>query len=445
MTLRSKLVARSWMLAWAPAVLGLSLTACSGDDYGDQGSTGGTTTGTMSTGTGGGGQGGQGGGGQGGQGGGAGLTLDAILDALRADRDGAMRTYSAQVGWPIELPEGHLFVSTDPALTLVAGDHDGWSGTAMTADQGFHWLVLPSAAPGGHYKFTDLTTWAADPWSRSYTYDNFGEMSLIAPSEAHLDRYFEIGDAQVDPRTLRVWVPEGPIDRVLYAHDGQNLYNPAAPFGYWNLQTSALPGMLIVGIDNTPARMDEYTHVQDDIGDPGAPNILGGKGDAYADFLEGTVRPLIKERYGEPGPLGLMGSSLGGLISLHVADRYPGTYAFAASLSGTMGWGSIGPTTHNETMIERYATHTATAAVVYLDSGGVVEACVDTDGDGIDDDNPGANDNYCETLQMRDTLIAAGVYEEGTTLHYWHELGAEHNEGAWAARVFRPLEIFAGL
>ncbi len=452
MTFRSKLIARRWMLAWAPAVLALALSTCSGDDPVDPSSTA-ATTGTQSTGTGGGGQGGNGGGGGGGDGGGSqaceggdsGLTLDPILAALRANPDEAMLTYAAQAGWPIALPEGYLFVSTDPALTLLAGDHDGWTGTPMTADQGFHWLVLPSAVPGGHYKFTDLTTWAADRWSRSYTYDEFGEMSLIAPCEAHLDRHFEIGDAQMAPRTVRVWVPEGPVERVLYAHDGQNLYDPGAPFGYWNLQASALPGVLIVGIDNTPARMDEYTHVEDDIGEPGDPTILGGKGDAYADFLEGTVRPLIQQRYGEPGPLGLMGSSLGGLISLHVADRYPGTYAFAASLSGTMGWGSIGAATHNETMIERYATHTAPAAVVYLDSGGVVEACVDSDGDGIEDDNPGDNDNYCETLQMRDTLIAAGAYEEGTTLHYWHELGAGHNEAAWSARVFRPLEIFAGL
>ena len=84
--------------------------------------------------------------------------------------------------------------------------------------------------------------------------------------------------------------------------------------------------------------MDEYTHVPDSLDG----ELYGGQGDAYAAFLEGTVRPLAAATWGEPATVGVLGSSLGGLISFHVADRAPGEYAFAASLSGTMGWGSIG-------------------------------------------------------------------------------------------------------
>ena len=75
--------------------------------------------------------------------------------------------------------------------------------------------------------------------------------------------------------------------------------------------------MLLVGIDNTGDRMDEYTHVNDVIDG----QSIGGKGDAYADLFKNTVRPLIKKQYGEPGPVGLLGSSLGGLISFHIADH----------------------------------------------------------------------------------------------------------------------------
>jgi hypothetical protein len=110
-------------------------------------------------------------------------------------------------------------------------------------------------------------------------------------------------------------------------------------------------------------------------------------------------------------------------------------------MSGTLGWGSIGPHT-GERMIERYADAGLLGFAVSIASGGG-GPCADTDADGIQDDGTGT-DNYCETLQMRDTLDAAG-YVFDTDLFHWHEPGAQHNEAAWGARVFRPLQIFAGL
>ncbi len=220
-------------------------------------------------------------------------------------------------------------------LDLLAGDHDSWQGTPMKADAGFLWVVIKVSADE-HYKFTDKTTYKADPWARSYEYDTNGEISLVLPSKAHLDRWLGVGDAAMAKRTLRVWVPSEPIKHELYVHDGQNLFDPEAIWGGWHLQDTVPPGMLLVGIDNTNDRMDEYTHVPDLI----SGQSLGGKGDAYAAFLKGTVRPLIQKHYGEPGPVGVLGSSLGGLISFHIADHDPGEYAFAGSLSGTMGWGA---------------------------------------------------------------------------------------------------------
>ena len=45
----------------------------------------------------------------------------------------------------------------------------------------------------------------------------------------------------------------------------------------------------LVGIDSGPTRFDDYTHVPDDIGD----GPIGGGGDAYADYLDAVVRPLV--------------------------------------------------------------------------------------------------------------------------------------------------------
>ena len=369
----------------------------------------------------------------------AGLSrLDQVLAALRADPQQGMRLYSVDDGWPLQVAGGYLFVSTDPALTRVAGDHDGWAGTAMHQDAGFSWVVL-AVPKGDHYKFTDGTTYKADPWSRSYSYDTNGEMSLVLPAPPHLDRYFQIGDAAMQARTVRVYVPAPPVTHELYAEDGQNLFDPAAPWGGWKLEDSLPPGMLVIGIDNTPARMDEYTQVPDVI----SGQTVGGQADAYADFLESTLRPLIRKHYGEPGPVGLMGSSLGGLVSLEIAYRYPKQFRFAASLSGTVGWGSIDPATHNQTIIERYRDAGHQAPVLYVDSGGS-GSCVDSDGDGIFDDDPNASDNYCENQQMHATLLSVG-YTDGQDVFYYWQSGAQHNEAAWAARVYRPLQVFAGL
>jgi hypothetical protein len=330
-------------------------------------------------------------------------------------------------------------VSTDPSLTLLAGDHDGWSGTQMHVDQGFNWLVL-DPPDDEHYKFTDLSTWTDDLWSRQFTYDDNGEMSLVKAAGAHLDRYFGVGDANMEPRTVRVWIPASPVTHELYVEDGQNLFDPSAIWGGWHLQDSAPDGMLIVGIDNTPARMDEYTQSVDVI----EGQSMGGQADAYADFLQDTVRPLVRANYGEPGPVGQMGSSLGGLVALVVAQRYPNDYAFAASLSGTFGWGSIGDGVHDQTAMQLFASGSKPPFVVYVDSGGGGDTCADADGDGVDDDDPNDADNYCETLQMKSTLVSLG-YVEGQDLYSWYEPGAEHDEQAWAARVFRPLDLFAGL
>jgi hypothetical protein len=423
---------------FAAGVLSFALGACgSGDPLGTGGhpaGTGGGATSTTASSS-------SSGAGTGGTGGAAPDTLEQILAELRADTSAAVAAHAASTGWPVPVDGGYLFVCTDPSLTKVAGDHDGWAGTPLKPDMGFSWVVI-QVMKDDHYKFTDGTKYSADPWSRSYDYDQYGEISIALPASAHLDRFFAVGDQNLGPRTVRVWVPNGPVGRVLYVHDGQNLFDPDGPWGGWHLQDTAPDGMLLVGIDNTPARMDEYTHVQDDIDDSG--NFVGGKGDEYADLLQNTVRPLIKKHYGEPGPVGVMGSSLGGLISLEIAYRYPNDYAFAASLSGTMGWGSIGTGVHNQTMIQRYQQKGHQMPVLYVDSGGYGTTCADSDGDGTNDDDPNSGDNYCENVQMYDVLKALG-YTDQKDLFYWYEPQAEHNEAAWAARVFRPLGIFAAL
>jgi predicted alpha/beta superfamily hydrolase len=427
---------------WAITIsASVHLVGCGSDELSLAGS---TSLGSSSSSSGAGGDGGQGGS----------SAIAEIIAELSMDLQGTIEKYAAKDGWPMPIEDGYLFVSADPDMTFVAGDHDNWVGTPMKLEGNFRWAHL-KVAYGTRYKFTNKTLWTPDPWARSYTYDPNGEMSLVHPVAAHLDRYFAVGDAQMPPRNVNVWVPLEKPTHVLYMHDGQNLFDPAAPYGGWALQESVPPAMMLVGIHNTgQGRMSEYTHVTDtiDANGDGVGDVLGGNGDAYADFVNGTIRQLIGDHYGEPPKVGTMGSSLGGLISLHIADRFPGQYVYAASLSGSLGWGRIGPTSKNETIIERYKAHGHRSTVIYIDAGGgdaslsqqANEAvCVDNDGDGIEDDNH-LVDNSCENAQMRDTLLNLGYQLDVDAVHWW-EAGAPHNEAAWRARAFRPLGIFGKL
>jgi hypothetical protein len=241
---------------------------------------------------------------------------------------------------------------------------------------------------------------------------------------------------------VRALVPAGAITHVLYAHDGQNLFHPddQTMFGSWHIEQSVPPGVLVIGIDNTGARMDEYTHVADWI-----PDAVGGRADDYARLVEEEVRPLVRRWYGEPGPVGVMGSSLGGLVSLYMADRNPAAWDFVASLSGTLGWGSIGEngSDGDDTILDLWRGAGHRSLVVYLDSGGDGAVCADSDGDGVEDDVDGG-DNYCETAQMHALLLDEG-YQEGADLFYVFDDGAAHNEPAWAGRVGAILSRFAAL
>jgi len=378
--------------------------------------------------------------------------LDTVLAALRSDRDGAMQAYSEGAfrtgetggGWPVQVTGGWLFVDTESTGNL-AGTFNDWTAEPMTADDGFSYLVH-TADRGDGYKFTDgFDDWHADEWARALTWDDNGEMSLLHPEGAHLEHLFGVSGQGLDARDIHAWVPEGSADRVLYAEDGQNLFDPNAMWGGWRLDDAladaGADSTLVIGVFNTADRMEEYTHVEDTLyGD-----VYGGWGDAYADFLHDDVAALTEETYfsdsGAPAVTGLLGSSLGGLISFHVADRYPGEFTFAASMSGTMGWGSI--ELHNETIIERYAAHGHQSTVLYLDSGGSGD-CVDSDDDGVMDDDLEAGDNYCENIQLRDTLESVGYQYEVDLFHWW-EPDATHDEASWAARVALPLQLFDAL
>lgn len=363
--------------------------------------------------------------------------------AGEVDAQEAMATIAGRGGLPVATAGGGFLFAClcGPGNWNLVGDHNAWADAPMAMSGPLWWAEAEVPAPDGSlYKFREAgdDLYIADPLGRRYGFDDNGRYTLVRASAPHLERWFAFAADGLSPRDLQVYVPAGGVfTHALYAHDGQNLFDPGAFFGGWQLEKTMPPNMLLVGVDNTFARLDEYTHVPDIIdADP-----IGGQGEAYADFIDGVVRPRMEAAYGPAEVVGTMGSSLGGLIALVIADRFPDRYDMAISMSGTVGWGSIG--LHNETIIERYAAAGKRDFAIYVDSGSD-GTCGDADMDGIDDDDPQASDNYCENAQLNALLGDLG-WVEGEDLWYVHVPGALHNEAAWAARVDVPLAEFAAL
>ncbi|MFN7119854.1 MAG: alpha/beta hydrolase-fold protein [Saprospiraceae bacterium] len=146
-------------------------------------------------------------------------------------------------------------------------------------------------------------------------------------------------------RTRRVWIYLPPDYNtsnkrypVLYMHDGQNVFDAATSFsGEWKVDealnqlfTNGDQGIIVVAIDNGGAeRLNEYS--------PWVNNRYGGgQGDEYIKFIVETLKPNIDATYrtkADRDNTGIMGSSMGGLISLYAAIEYQNIFSKAGIFS----------------------------------------------------------------------------------------------------------------
>ncbi len=359
-------------------------------------------------------------------------------------------------GWPVRETARWLFVTRWTDAASWVGDGNGWDTSAHPVDTDAsgtlrYALVETDADPAGSkYKwFAPADTYRAPPDATAYGYDEFGEHGWVAPPTdvAYFERFPDLTTADLPaPRTVRARIPAGGADaaaRVLLLHDGQNVFDPEAPWGGWRVDdalTGDFAGVLAVAVDNAPDRMDAYTHTMDAVGG----STVGGAAGEYLALLEDEVLPFVRTRYGVAATgasLMVAGSSLGGLVSLFIGTERPALAGCIGAMSSTLGWGAFAAD-GSEALITRFTARPTYA--IYLDSGGsVTGSCGDGDGDGVFEDSDDS-DNYCTTIQLRDRLLDLGA-EIGTDLVHWHEPGAPHDEGAWRARVPRMLDACAAM
>ena len=139
-------------------------------------------------------------------------------------------------------------------------------------------------------------------------------------------------------RKRRIWIYLPPNYQeskerypVLYMHDGQNLFDESTAYaGEWRIdetlnKLSEKQGfeVIVVGIDNgQETRMNEYS--------PWDNSKFGiGEGEAYVQFIVNTLKPYIDDEFRtlpEKENTGIMGSSMGGLISHYAGLTYPDVF-----------------------------------------------------------------------------------------------------------------------
>ncbi len=238
-------------------------------------------------------------------------------------------------------------------------------------------------------------------------------------------------------RNLVVYLPpdyvRAPSRRypVLYMQDGQNLFDRATAFlgNEWHLDETAqtliaqgaIQSLIIVGVDNSPARVFEYTWQPDpSVGD-------GGGGRDYARMLTREIKPLIDRTFrtlADRRHTAIMGSSLGGLIAFFLGRYDPQVFGDVGMMSPSIWWDD------REVLSEVPAMPTNLR--IWLDMG-------TREGEGPQD----YLENLADARALEQAIERRG-YQLGPKLGYFEAPGAAHDESDWGARVYRPLEFFFG-
>lgn len=257
-----------------------------------------------------------------------------------------------------------------------------------------------------------------------------------------------------DTYNIDIWTPQGYGDDpahtypVIYMQDGQNLFDGAT---VWNGQewgvdeaitslsaAGIVTDAVVVGIHNNSTRAADYTPQKALTGDIDlqrrfmqAWGISDIRGDSYLDFLVNTVRPYVEEHYSvavNRDSISIMGSSMGGLISLYAICEYPEVFGSAGCLS-THWTGALDPAVTPDfataylSYLQRNLPDPSTHRI-YLDHG--------TEG----------LDAYYTSANASAVKIALDKgYAEGVNLVSFIADGADHNEACWRERIGRPLRM----
>lgn len=223
-------------------------------------------------------------------------------------------------------------------------------------------------------------------------------------------------------KTLTIYGEEGKqYTTVVYFHDDQNLWAPGEGFGgsSWQLlelgDTPFFKDILFVGIPNGgEERMDEYGPYLLD--EAYRSKVLehrkGGKGTLYIEDLVHTILPKIESEFTISSPSrALVGSSMGGLISLYAGLQYPEVFPLLGCFSNAF-WFSKDP------ILKKVIETKDLPERIYMSTG-----TAEAHGKITDNDYLNPNEEIFQALYGR-TNVLFEVVREGI-----------HNESVWSEKV----------
>ena len=261
-----------------------------------------------------------------------------------------------------------------------------------------------------------------------------------------LRRYAKFPSKFVEARNVDVWIPAGYSKNkkyaVLYMHDGQNLFNPKESYtgvdwGVDEAMTRLLSegkarGVIVVGIWNTPKRIPEYAPQK-------AYDLINRKGikqsslaraeeslsDKYLKFIVTELKPFIDKNYStrtDRDNTFIMGSSMGGLISLYAISEYPNVFGGAGCVSTHFPLSEGVMLEYMKKFLPSPKTHK-----IYFDYG-----------------TETLDASYEPFQKQADAIMKKKGYRQGKNWITRKFEGEEHSERSWRKRVHIPLEFLLG-
>jgi len=285
-----------------------------------------------------------------------------------------------------------------------------------------------------------------------FSASSFAVDNLPKVSSGSIQRIENFQSKFIAPRNVDVWLPEDYNSakkyNVVYMQDGQMLFDSTQT---WNkkewkvdevfsklIREKKIEECIVVGIWNNGAeRISEYfpnkifNQLDEKTKTKLSEKYCNGKlanGDNYLKFVVTELKPYVDKNFStkdDKDHTFMIGSSMGGLISIYAISEYPDIFGGVACLS-TAWLSQIEPNYEIPTATFEYLKHNLASPMghkIYMDYG------------------TGESDKTFEMTQSFVDLIAKGKgFTENNYMSKVYDK-AEHNEVAWSRRLNVPVEF----
>jgi len=322
-------------------------------------------------------------------------------------------------------------------------------------------------------EFAEAISWLLNkplPKERSQ-YAEYNEVKDAALASGTLLRIDAMASKYITPRPVDIWLPYNYEDvrlsaveasntqgnrkkfRVLYMHDGQMLFDANTT---WNMQEwqvdewmtklskeKGINDVIIVGIHNIAEERWQDLYPQKsfyylpDKDQQNVNDISGSRGyvlngDNYLRFITKELKPYIDSSFStfsDRDNTYVMGSSMGGLMSMYAYSEYPEVFSRAACLS--THWVGAQPKDDNPF---------PEAIFAYMDKN------LPESGDNkiyFDYGDQTLDAHYPQYAPRVDAILKQKGYTDENSKNLFFE-GTNHSENAWNKRLDKPLLFLLG-